>query len=84
MQLLPVLLPRQAPFQLLIDETRDVYIAPTLERYRLWEPAETAMFLDLVRAGDRVVDVGAHVGYFTVLFSRLCGREGFVHAFEPG
>ena len=83
MQLLPVLLPRQAPFHLLIDETRDVYIAPTLARYRLWEPAETALFLRLLRPGDRVVDVGAHVGYFTVLFSRLCGAGGFVHAFEP-
>lgn len=83
MQLLPVLLPHQAPFHLVIDESRDIYIAPTLARYRLWEPAETALFLRLLRAGDRVVDVGAHVGYFTVLFSRLCGRDGFVHAFEP-
>ena len=83
MQLLPVFIPRQPPYHLLIDETRDVYIAPTLARNRLWEPAETALFLKLLRAGDRVVDVGAHVGYFTVLFSRLCGSEGFVHAFEP-
>jgi len=83
MQLLPVLVPRQAPYHLLIDDTRDNRIAPVIASQRLWEPAETALFVDLLHPGLRVVDVGAHVGYFTVMFSRLCGPDGFVHAFEP-
>ena len=28
-------------------------------------------------------DVGAHVGFFTVLGARLVGEQGSVHAFEP-
>ncbi len=83
MQLLPVLVPRQAPYHLLIDETRDNRIAPVIASQRMWEPVETALFIELLHPGLRVVDVGAHVGYFTVLFSRLCGADGFVHAFEP-
>jgi FkbM family methyltransferase len=30
-----------------------------------------------------VVDVGAHFGYFTVLFARKVGKSGRVYAFEP-
>lgn len=83
MELLPVVVPGQAIYYLLIDETRDRWIAPHIRDNRMWEAAETSLFLRLVQPGDRVVDVGAHVGYFTILFSRLCGENGFVHAFEP-
>ena len=37
----------------------------------------------LVRPGMTVVDIGAHVGYYTVLFSNLVGSTGQVLAFEP-
>jgi len=41
------------------------------------------LFRLLVRRGDCVIDVGANLGYFTLLSSCLVGREGRVHAFEP-
>ncbi len=37
----------------------------------------------LVKEGDMVIDVGAHVGYFSLLASRLAGPTGKVFAFEP-
>lgn len=36
----------------------------------------------LIRPGMTVVDIGAHVGYYTRLFSRLVGPSGTVLAFE--
>lgn len=30
-----------------------------------------------------VYDVGAHVGFYTLLFSRAVGPDGMVYAFEP-
>jgi FkbM family methyltransferase len=33
--------------------------------------------------GDIFWDIGAHVGFFTMLGSRLVGASGRVHAFEP-
>lgn len=51
--------------------------------YGIYEPALTRGFLQLVRPGQRVLDVGMHLGYFTTLFAKLTGTEGEVHAFEP-
>jgi FkbM family methyltransferase len=48
-----------------------------------WEPETTAVFLSLITDGDVVVDLGAHVGYYTLLAARRVGPEGRVFAFEP-
>lgn len=37
----------------------------------------------LVRRGAVAVDIGAHIGYYTRILSRLVGRSGHVFAFEP-
>lgn len=36
-----------------------------------------------VRPGMTVLDVGANIGFYTLLFSKLVGKEGHVIAFEP-
>jgi FkbM family methyltransferase len=33
--------------------------------------------------GKTVLDIGAHIGYHTMVFSSLVGGNGFVYAFEP-
>jgi FkbM family methyltransferase len=48
-----------------------------------YEPETTAVFLSLITDGDVVVDLGAHVGYYTLLAARRVGPEGRVFAFEP-
>jgi FkbM family methyltransferase len=49
----------------------------------VWEPNVTAAFSRALRPGDVCVDIGAHIGYFTLLASRLVGPSGHVYAFEP-
>lgn len=46
------------------------------------ERAERAFYRAYLRDGMIAFDVGAHVGYLTILFSKLVG-SGAVHAFEP-
>ena len=48
-----------------------------------WEPVETEIMLRLVKPGMTLVDVGANLGYMTVLGSRQVGPSGRVIAFEP-
>ena len=41
-------------------------------------------FIDeLLEPGMIVFDVGANIGYYTLMFAEHVGREGEVHAFEP-
>ncbi len=47
------------------------------------ERAERLFYLDYLREGMLVFDVGANVGELTLMFSRFIGTEGSVHAFEP-
>lgn len=45
-----------------------------------WEPATSALFEKLVTDGCVVVDVGANIGWYTLLAAR---RAGKVYAYEP-
>ena len=49
----------------------------------IFEPAETSLCRDVVRPGQRVLDVGANIGYYTVLLAQLVGESGSVVAVEP-
>ena len=42
-----------------------------------------AMALALIRSGDTVLDIGAHIGSFTIPLARAVGPAGRVFAFEP-
>jgi FkbM family methyltransferase len=48
-----------------------------------YEPEQTRLFQQYIPAGATVFDVGAHVGYYTVLSAVLTGPRGRVFAFEP-
>ncbi len=39
-------------------------------------------FRAILNRGDRVLDIGANVGFFTTFFSHFVGREGLVEAYE--
>ena len=48
-----------------------------------YEPEQTAHFVRWIGPGATVIDIGAHVGYYTLLASMLAGETGSVWAFEP-
>lgn len=48
-----------------------------------YEPNVTKIFKEHVKPGMRVIDIGANIGYFTMLFATLVGKQGRVLAVEP-
>jgi FkbM family methyltransferase len=48
-----------------------------------WNPEEYAAFRAAVQAGDVVLDVGANLGAYSLLFGFWTGPAGHVYAFEP-
>lgn len=48
-----------------------------------YEAEQTARFTSLLESGDVVYDLGAHVGWYTLIASRRVGPSGRVHSFEP-
>jgi FkbM family methyltransferase len=58
----------------------------TLQTYAsnlIHEKTTTDLFKKVVKPGNVVVDLGANIGYFTLLASKLVGSNGKVFAFEP-
>jgi hypothetical protein len=51
-------------------------ISEAIYTYGMFDPTVTWMALRSVRAGDTVFDVGAHFGYFALLFAHLAGPRG--------
>jgi FkbM family methyltransferase len=61
----------------------DAVITPWFLSGRPWEATETHWFIRALRPGDTVVDVGANIGYYTLVGARIVGETGRVYAFEP-
>ncbi len=49
----------------------------------IYEPFETALFKKELKAGQTVLDIGANIGYYTLIAAKIVGARGRVYAFEP-
>jgi FkbM family methyltransferase len=54
-----------------------------LHRYGKGADTNRRVFVNTVRPGAVVIEIGANKGSYTALFSRLVGKTGRVYAFEP-
>jgi len=50
---------------------------------RVMEIYTTKLFEKMIKKNMTVIDIGAHIGYFTLLLAKLVGTNGTVYAFEP-
>jgi len=49
----------------------------------IYEPLTTELVRREIEAGNVVLDIGANVGYYTLIFAKCVGPHGHVVAFEP-
>jgi FkbM family methyltransferase len=79
--------PRERPVRILGGPLRGWRWIPAAASHGCWlgtfERAEQDVFARTVRAGDVVYDLGANVGFYTLLAAKLVGPTGRVVAFEP-
>ncbi|UCC52485.1 MAG: FkbM family methyltransferase [Anaerolineaceae bacterium] len=87
----------QAAYRRLLDE--DAIVAGKIGSYKtsfdfadelqrrmyfgLYDQPEVQLMRHLLRPGHTFFDVGAHIGYYSLVASQLVGHSGHVHAFEP-
>lgn len=69
-------------FQLYI-RPNDFFVGAYIARVKAYEPEVTKALRILLRPGQTFVDIGANIGYFTMLGASLVGDAGRVVAFEP-
>ena len=77
------------PKYLIIDghkffiDKRDTTVSQELILSGKWEEYETSLFKRKIKKGDVVLDIGAHIGYYTLIAADIVGDKGKVYAFEP-
>lgn len=77
--------PYKLSFRTLWDTKMVSYLPEgnTFYYYGYCEANLTNFLLRFLKDGDVVLDVGAHVGFYSMLMSTLVGDKGEVHSFEP-
>jgi FkbM family methyltransferase len=66
-------------FKVYLDELDSLHLSVNKD----WEPFQTNLMERIVKEGDTVLDIGANIGFDTLMLSKLVGEKGRVYAFEP-
>jgi len=69
--------------QTIYASTFDRIIVLILKKFSFVEDFENKFFQSIIRPGMVVADVGANIGWYTTMASKLIGDQGKVFAFEP-
>jgi FkbM family methyltransferase len=67
---------------LLMEVDLREFVDRTIYCTGVWEPHETSLIKSLLREGDAFIDVGANIGYFSLLAAKIVGPSGRVEAVE--
>jgi len=68
--------------QLIYVDPQDQQLTPSLIAQGAWEVWIEDIIRCIVRPGDKVIEVGANVGYYTLIIGSLIGPTGHLHTFE--
>ncbi len=72
----PIEMKRTHGFEIYLNP-KDGWFSPIVGIIGSYEPDETRIFKRVLRRRSKVIDVGANLGWFTLLSATLIGREGW-------
>jgi FkbM family methyltransferase len=64
--------------KMFLDKIDSLYLSV----HKDWENVETKLIEESVKKGGIVLDIGANIGFYTLVMARLVGEKGRVYAFE--
>ena len=70
------------PLRLEVHSGPDL-VSEHILKHNIWEPYETMLVLKHLKPGSVFLDIGANIGYYTVLAGSVVGADGLVIAYEP-
>ncbi|WP_420641999.1 FkbM family methyltransferase [Candidatus Leptofilum sp.] len=69
-------------FQIFV-RINDLYIGGVIAKYGVYEPNVTLIVKELIQPGMTFLDIGANIGYYSMLVAAKVTDKGRVLAFEP-
>jgi FkbM family methyltransferase len=79
----PIQIDGMEPLCFAVHSKMDPWISGSIEVQQVFEPHILMLLQNFVAPGDVMLDIGANIGWFSVIGSRLVGNGGRVLAFEP-
>ncbi len=77
------ILKKQIDFPLTVQGVKMPHVLLKIYFAETHESETTELFKKVVKEGDTIVDLGSHFGYYSLIGSKLVGKNGKVFAFEP-
>jgi FkbM family methyltransferase len=68
--------------QVIFVDPLDEQLTPSIVAYGRWESWIERAIRQLIKPGDRVIEVGANVGYYTLIMGAMIGPTGRLDAYE--
>jgi len=66
-----------------LHDQRDQHVSKGIADHGVWEAYETQLFIERIHVDSIVVDVGANIGYYSLIAADQLQGSGQVIAFEP-
>mgnify|MGYP000176852642 FL=1 len=73
----------KTPLKMLVHDERDQHVSKGIAENGVWEVYESQLVIERLQAGEAFIDVGANIGYYSVLASQWVGEAGRIYGFEP-
>ena len=61
----------------------DIGVSKYIAAHKVWEPFETAIFCELLDSKSSFIDIGANIGYYSLIAAKHFNDQGQVISLEP-